>query len=234
MEKPRKELLGAIALVLAIVAAGHLWAAAADACALKPDDLASELGKANGCFEYWGNRYQTAWTSFLATTAVLIAARFAWVGVKAQVDGQRKANALSEFAFWTQVYRQDSQALSTCEIALDLCGKVNSKLSNRNLDDDRPNRGVMEALRNDGLVPFELVPTVGAEELAFKLNRLLKKANEYWRRGQSLGKLSDVHLGEALDGVSKLVNRLAQHRDEVLVSLLEANRRLQALERLRN
>lgn len=91
MEKPSKELLGAIALVLAIVAAGHLWAGAADACALKTGDLAAEIRKANGCLEFWANRYQTAWAGLLGASAALSAAWVAWHSIQVQIKRDEKA-----------------------------------------------------------------------------------------------------------------------------------------------
>lgn len=91
MEKPSKELLGAIALVLAFVAAGHLWASATDACALKTGDLAAEIRKANGCFEFWANRYQTAWAGLLGASAALSAAWVAWHSIQVQIKRDDKA-----------------------------------------------------------------------------------------------------------------------------------------------
>lgn len=68
MEKPSKEMLGAIALVLALVGAGHLWAGAADACSLATSDLAAEMRKANGCAEFWVNRYQASIQTVISST----------------------------------------------------------------------------------------------------------------------------------------------------------------------
>ncbi|WP_043241011.1 hypothetical protein [Bosea sp. LC85] len=89
MEKPSREMICAIAAVLTVVAVGHLWFAAANACTAG-SNVWTEVQKANGCAEFWFNRYQ----SFAAALLATIVAAATLLGLRAQINIARRQAAL--------------------------------------------------------------------------------------------------------------------------------------------
>lgn len=73
------------------VGAGHLQTFAIAGC----DAKASAVDY--GCFEFWFNRYQTAWAALLGTAGTLIAAGFAWVAVQRQIAEATRQTVLSRW-----------------------------------------------------------------------------------------------------------------------------------------
>lgn len=84
---------GAIAIGVAVDVTGPLCDAA-KITSMAPDKIEF------GCFEFWLNRYQSAWAQLIAAAVAIIAAGVAWKAVQAQIEAQNKATQISELEFW--------------------------------------------------------------------------------------------------------------------------------------
>lgn len=85
-------------LATALVKAGF-------ACANPSKRVALRILEANGCIEYWANRYQAGWSAVLTVVGTLIAALLAWRAVQAQIAKQNYSNAVTMLGLKRQQQR---------------------------------------------------------------------------------------------------------------------------------
>lgn len=93
-------------LAIALVKAGH-------ACANPSKRAALKIVEANGCIEFWLNRYQ----SLIGAIAAILAAAVAWLAVARQTSIQQYANHISEISFWQSKVDAANRALLAITIA---------------------------------------------------------------------------------------------------------------------
>lgn len=196
----------AIALLTAIVS-WLIWQADVT-CSSTRKRHQMEIIKANSCFEFWLNRYQSAWSSLLATAGVVVTGWLAWTGVRASVGHQAQANLLSELTFWQRRYDDAYAASASAEQGLEICKAIRNEIA-------KPHVGVYphvsEALRltDLGFFPIAVLNPRGIERVAVKFNRLADIANRYQhlrnQPGEAL-RAADEALGSQLQEIAALDN----------------------------
>jgi hypothetical protein len=77
MQKPSRAMLAAIAIVVMIAIALHLWAWLEPACSNEQRRIIMKMSGGVGCFEFWLNRYQSLLGSIL--TAAVAAVTLFWI-----------------------------------------------------------------------------------------------------------------------------------------------------------
>lgn len=109
MKTWKKIALGGAAVALASLAAFAIHKAGL-ACENVNKRAAMKIFDANGCIEFWLNRYQSAWSGVIGASAALAAAYAAWRAVQQQIALQGYAHAQGEVVRLAEQRRLDMLA----------------------------------------------------------------------------------------------------------------------------
>ena len=142
---------GAMAVALlafALIKAGH-------ACANPNKRVALKIVEANGCFEFWVNRYQSGIWTLISIGGALGAAFVAWKAVQGQIAAQRQPNLLMRL----QGERENLWAMMTEREQLSAVKKALAYIDEVRTTDwdghERPFKHMVERLRAEAIFPFE-------------------------------------------------------------------------------
>lgn len=145
------------------------------ACGNPSKRLALKIADANGCIEFWVNRYQSAWAALLGAVAAVGAAMAAWAGVQRQVRQQGRAHISVELASWQERINQIERDLQEMQFAQNMISdavrvEYDARLAG-GLDKFEA-RNFARLLWRGGIVPFEQVQFTGSPRTSREFNRL--------------------------------------------------------------
>ncbi|SFJ45565.1 hypothetical protein SAMN05216304_10893 [Bosea sp. OK403] len=156
LQMTKYKVLLIIVLTLIVIEIGLLAYFADKVCHIPRYREALQIGRAAGCFEFWANRYQSAWAGFVGAGAALAAAWVAWSAIQKQIKQQERATKISEISYWQQRGDQSAAALANIDRILIHIGALQIEIGEIK-NTKNTHIAIIQSLRLKGYFPFPFV-----------------------------------------------------------------------------